>query len=108
MLTKNLEANVLMNIEIKFGIPKNQQKNIANIFFEHFRDKFKFFFGNKQKAITLIASNLEDDRIFVAVKNKKVIGFAGLQYRKKTLIKNWNSKLQRSQKSLIPLVIYGF
>ena len=32
MLTKNLEANVLMNIEIKFGIPKNQQKNIANIY----------------------------------------------------------------------------
>ena len=52
MVTINLEANVLMNIEIKFGIPKNQQKNIANIFFENFQDKFKFFFGNNQKAIT--------------------------------------------------------
>ena len=45
---------------------------------------FGFKEGNKQKAITLIASTLEDDRIFVAVKNKKVIGFAGLQYHKKS------------------------
>ena len=57
-----------MNIEIQFGIPKNQQKNIANIFFENFQDKFNFFFGNKQKTITLIASTLEDDRIFVGSK----------------------------------------
>ena len=43
-----------MNIEIKFGIPKNKQIDIANIFYENFQDKFKMFFGNKQKTITLL------------------------------------------------------
>lgn len=73
-----------MNIEIKFGIPKNKQIDIANILYENFQDKSKMFFGNKKKAITLIASTLENDRIFVAVKDKEVVGYAGLQCQKKS------------------------
>lgn len=94
-----MEKNQTLNITIQFGIPKNQQLIIANIFYENFQDKFKIFLGNKKKAIPLIASTLEDDRIIVAIKNGKVIGFAGLQYHKKSF----------SIPSLTQIVkIYGF
>ena len=68
-----MEKNQTLNITIQFGIPKNQQLTVANIFYENFQDKFKIFLGNKKKAIPLIASTLEDDRIIVAIKDRKVI-----------------------------------
>ena len=73
-----------MSLQIRLGVPKNQRRRVAQIFYETFQDKLKRIFGNKQKFESLIASSLRDDRILVAIIDEVVVGFAGLHYHKKT------------------------
>ena len=75
-----------MTVQIQFGVPKNQRRKIAKIYYEAFKDKLGRIFSNKQKAETLISRSLRDDRILVACKDGVAVGFAGLQYQGKKFV----------------------
>ena len=75
-----------MNLEIKFGAPKNQRARVAKIFYKSFEDTFSKFFGTQNKAITFISTCLRDDRTLVAFKDDVAVGFAGLEYSGKSFI----------------------
>ena len=70
-----------MSIQIQFGVPKNQRRKIAKIYYEAFKGKISMIFSDKQKAETLISTSLRDERILVAYKDRVAVGFAGLQYQ---------------------------
>ena len=80
------DANKPMNLEIRFGVPENQRLRVAEIFYESFGDKFGKIFGNKNKGVTFVSRCLRDDRTLAAFKDGFVVGFAGLQYNKKSFI----------------------
>jgi ribosomal protein S18 acetylase RimI-like enzyme len=75
-----------MTVKLQLGVPKNQRIRVAKIYCENFQDKIKLIFGNNEKAKTLIASSIQDDRILVALIDDVVVGFAGLQYTKKSYL----------------------
>lgn len=83
-LFNSSEMKPKMTLEIRFGIPKNQRTEVAKIFYESFGSKFNLMFGNKQKAISLVASSLDDKKTVVALKNGLVVGYAGLHYFNKS------------------------
>jgi len=75
-----------MSIQIQPTIPKNQRIIIAKIFYESFKDKFSIIFGDRKKAIRLISKLIREDRILVATKDEKVVGFVGLHYQRKNFM----------------------
>ena len=80
------DANKPMNLEIRFGVPKNQLVRVAKILYESFEDKFGNIFGDKNKFIIFISSCLRNDRTLVAFKDGLAVGFAGLEYDGKSFI----------------------
>jgi ribosomal protein S18 acetylase RimI-like enzyme len=72
--------------EIRLGIPKNQRAKVSEIFLESFHDKFQRVFTNKPKAVAFLSMVLSDDRTIVACKDSVAVGFAGLDYTKKSFI----------------------
>ncbi|MQY62377.1 GNAT family N-acetyltransferase [archaeon] len=75
-----------MNLQIRFGVPKNQRYRVAKIFYETFEGTISKNFGNKNKFLLFTSKCLRDDRILVAFKDGLAVGFAGLQYDKKSFI----------------------
>jgi GNAT superfamily N-acetyltransferase len=75
-----------MSIQIQSGVLRNQRVTVAKIFCESFQDKFFLIFGDRKKAIRLISRVIREDRIPVAFKDGKAVGFAGLHYQGKNFI----------------------
>ncbi|MDG6222185.1 MAG: GNAT family N-acetyltransferase [Candidatus Bathyarchaeota archaeon] len=75
-----------MSVELRFGVTENQQAKVANIFYDAFGAKFNKFYGNKPKVINFLSKSLRNDRTVVALKNGKLVGFAGLEHDKKSFI----------------------
>jgi len=46
--------NLTMNLEIKFGAPKNQRETVAKMFHESFVDKHDLMFGVKTKTFAFV------------------------------------------------------
>jgi ribosomal protein S18 acetylase RimI-like enzyme len=97
-----------MNLQIRFGVPKNQRYIVANIFYESFEGKFSKIFGNKNKSGTFISTCLSDDRTLVALKDGFAVGFAGLQYNGKSFIDaNLNQTLKIFGLGTLRVVLFG-
>lgn len=77
---------VKVNLQIRFGVPDNQRCRVAEIFFETFEGKTSKIFGDKNKAVAFVSACLRDDRTLVAFKDGVAVGFAGLEYDKKSFI----------------------
>ena len=76
-----------MSIQIQPGITKNQRLAIAKIFYQSFKEKLTIIFGEPKKASKLIARLIHEDRILVAIKEGKPVGFVGLHYQGKNFLK---------------------
>jgi ribosomal protein S18 acetylase RimI-like enzyme len=74
-----------MDLEIIFGVPKNQRFRVAKIIYEAFENKFGNVFGSK-KSIPLISKYLRNDRTVVAISEDVVVGVAGLKFEGKEFI----------------------
>jgi len=74
-----------MELEIAFGVPKNQRVRVAEIIYEAFENKFKNIFGS-QKSIPLISKYLRNDRMVVAVNEGVIVGIGGLKFEEKEFI----------------------
>lgn len=75
-----------MNIEIRFGTPENQRVKVAKILYDTFEDKFRIFFGDKNKFLAFASNCLRDDRTLVALKNGNAVGVAGLECNGKNFL----------------------
>ena len=76
-----------MPIHIQKGISSTHRIAIAKIFYESFKGKLGQIMGDSKKAIKLISRLIQEDRVLVALKGKRVVGFAGLDYQGKRFIK---------------------
>ena len=75
-----------MNIEIRFGVPENQRVKVANMLYDTFEDKFRIFFGDKNKFLAFASNCLRDDRTLVALKDDIAVGVAGLECEGKNFL----------------------
>ncbi len=72
-----------MDLEITFGVPKNQKVRVAKIIYEAFENKFENIFGPKKQSIPLISKHLRNNRIVVAIREGIVVGVGGLEFKGK-------------------------
>ncbi|MBE0511948.1 GNAT family N-acetyltransferase [Candidatus Bathyarchaeota archaeon] len=72
-----------MDLEITFGVPKNQKVRVAKIIYEAFENKFENIFGPKKQSIPLISKHLRNNRIVVAIREGVVVGVGGLEFKGK-------------------------
>jgi ribosomal protein S18 acetylase RimI-like enzyme len=75
-----------LNIEISFGVPENQRVEVAKILYDTFEDKYRIFFGDKNKFLALASNCLRDDRTLVALKDGIAVGVAGLECEGKNFL----------------------
>ncbi len=66
-----------MTIKLQWGIPKGQYRRVARIIYDAFEHKFRYTLGPREKAITFVASQINDKFAFVALKEGQIIGLAG-------------------------------
>lgn len=71
---------------IQQGLPHILRQQAAELYSSAFERKFRPFFGPRAKSISLVSQSLQPDLAFVAVRDQKLLGLAGIQFAEKRFV----------------------
>jgi len=75
-----------LDIKILNKLDKSYYSDAVCIFYEAFEQKIRAFIKSKEKALSIYEKSLIPDKIFPAVLDNKIVGFAGLQHNGRSFI----------------------
>ncbi len=73
--------NIAGTIEIHIGLPEEYLEEAAELFYDSFKQKFYPIMSTREQGVSFLQKHMNPRGTMVALKGKKLLGIAGLQYK---------------------------